>query len=143
MKRTHRFRTIVGGLLAAAVLFGAVTLVALEGKEVVIVRTVDATGQTHDTRTWIAEDQGTIWIEAATPDRPFAQNIVRSAQAEIIRAGAVRRYDASIVPNPDGHARIRALLAQKYGWADCWIGLLQDTSGSVAVRFIEAGHRSS
>jgi hypothetical protein len=26
------------------------------------------------------------------------------------------------------------LLAEKYGWADWWVGLLQDTSQSVAVK---------
>lgn len=39
-----------------------------------------------------------------------------------------------MVPNPDGHARIRRLLAGRYGWADRWIGLLADTSRSIAVR---------
>ena len=38
------------------------------------------------------------------------------------------------VPGDAGHRRIRRLLAEKYGWADTWIGLLTDTSRSVAVR---------
>ena len=134
-----RWRTIVVPVLLLAALFGVVTLIALEGQEVVLVRTVDARGAVHDTRTWIAEDGEGIWIEAATPDRPFAQHIARSAQAEIVRGRQVRRYAAVIADNPAGHQRIRALLAQKYGWADCWIGLLQDTSESVAVRFVEPG----
>lgn len=122
-------------LVAIAALCAVMTLVALEGHEVVIVRTADATGRTHDTRTWIADDAGAIWIEAATPARPFAQHIARDARAEIVRNGTVRQYDATIVANPEGHNRIRALLAKKYGWADWWVGLLQDTSGSIAIRF--------
>jgi hypothetical protein len=133
-------RAIVSTLLLAA-LVGAVTLVALEGQEVVLVRTVDERGAVHDTRAWIVEDGDGIWIEAATPDRPFAKHVARAAQAEIVRGHSVRRYAASIADNPAGHARIRELLAQKYGWADCWIGLLQDTSTSVAVRFVEPGKR--
>jgi hypothetical protein len=41
---------------------------------------------------------------------------------------------AAVVDNPDGHRRIRALLAARYGWADRWIGLLANTSGSLALR---------
>lgn len=123
-------------LMLPFIAFGAITLIALEGQEVVIVRTVDEQGKTHETRTWIADDAGAIWIEAATPARPFAQHITRSGWVEIVRGGGVRAYDASIEPNPTGHLRIRMLLAQKYGWADWWIGLLQDTSRSVAVRCI-------
>ena len=50
------------------------------------------------------------------------------------RGGQVLRFRAITVGNPEGHRRIRELLAEKYGWADCWIGLLQDTSESVALR---------
>jgi hypothetical protein len=41
---------------------------------------------------------------------------------------------ASVASDPEGHARIRRLLAARYGWADRWIGLLADTSHSRAVR---------
>jgi hypothetical protein len=130
--------TLAIALLAAAAVFGVITLIALEGQEVVIVRTQDEHGRTHETRTWIAEDAGAVWIEAASPARPFAQHIVRSARAEIVRAGTTRAYAASIMPNPEGHERIRSLLSRKYGWADWWIGLLQDTSASIAIRLTEA-----
>jgi hypothetical protein len=137
------WRTLVITLILFAAAFGVMTLIALEGQEVVLVRTVDERGQVHDTRTWIAEDPQGIWIEAATPARPFAQHIARSADAEIVRGGAVRRYAARIVANPEGHERIRTLLARKYGWADWWIGLLQDTSASVAIRFVATSdHRT-
>ena len=54
-------------------------------------------------------------------------------------AGQLERVArASIVPNPAGHRRIRDLLAARYGWADCWIGLVADTRRSVAVR-LECG----
>jgi hypothetical protein len=128
------WRRLVVGLILVAVAFGVTTVIALEGQEVVVVRTIDERGQVHDTRTWVAEDAQAIWIEAATPARPFAQDIARTGQAEIVRAGAVRRCAADIVANPEGHQHIRTLLARKYGWADWWIGLLQDTSTSVAVR---------
>jgi len=59
-------------IAAVAVLVaGGVTLVALEGGEVVVLRTQDAAGTPRDTRTWVADDADGTWIEAANPTRPF------------------------------------------------------------------------
>jgi hypothetical protein len=125
--------------LAAAVLgmtmtLGGTTLLALEGKEVVVVRTADASGTARRTRTWIADADGYAWIEAAHPERTFLDDLRAHPEVTLERGGGVRRCDAVVLPNPDGHARIRRLLAAKYGWADEWIGMLTDTSRSVAIR---------
>ncbi len=39
-------------------------------------------------------------------------------------------------PGAAGHRLIRSLLREKYGWADVWVGLIQDTSQSIAVRLL-------
>jgi hypothetical protein len=114
--------------------FAAVTVTALEGNEVVVVHTRGADGTPHTTRTWIAEADGVAWIEAANPERPFLRDLARDPQLELERGANVLRCRAAIVPNPEGHARIRGLLAARYGWADSWIGLIADTRRSVAVR---------
>ena len=130
-----RKAAVIGGVLLAGVLvFGAVTLYALEGHEVVVLRTHAPDGSTRQTRTWVADDDGALWIEAAMPERPFLQDILSRPQVEVERGGTVRRFRPMPVPNPGGHAHIRRLLAERYGWADCWIGLLTDTSRSVEVR---------
>jgi hypothetical protein len=126
---------IIGSvLLGAALGFAAITLYALEGREVVVVRTRAPDGAIRKTRTWVADDDGAAWVEAAAPERPFFQHLLAHPDIELERGGATRPYHAVPVPNPEGHERIRTLLAQKYGWADWWIGLLTDTSRSVAVR---------
>ena len=129
---------IVKRLAAAAAiligLFALITLAALEGQEVVIVHTTDPDGHARSTRTWIADDNGAAWIEAANPEREFYRSIVAQPEIEVERHGVVRRYYAVPLPNPEGHQRIRRLLADKYGAADWWIGLLADTSRSLAVR---------
>lgn len=114
--------------------FGVVTLVALEGREVVLVRTHDADGHARATRTWVADAEGAAWIEAANPERPFLQDVLRTSSLTLERGGAAHACRASVVPNPAGHARIRELLADKYGWADCWVALVADTERSLAVR---------
>jgi hypothetical protein len=121
-------------ILAAIVAFIAVTLVALEGREVVVIRTRDANGTEHATRTWIADADGAVWIEAANPERPFLHDLEREPTLVLDRRGVPLDCHASIVPNPAGHARIRRLLADKYGWADCWIAMVADTERSLAVR---------
>jgi len=127
-------RVILGLLAAAAATFAVVSAAALESNEVVIVRTFDPDGRARDTRTWIADDAGFAWVEAANPERPFLRQIEARPDIELVRAGRTRRCRAEALPNPSGHARIRRMLADRYGWADCWIGMLADTSRSIAVR---------
>lgn len=126
------------GLLLGVVLLlasaGALTMLALEGHEVAVLRTTDDGGEARDTRVWVADDAGAAWVEAANPDRPFFQAIQRRPEITLRRSGLDHPCRATTLPNPEGHQRIRRLLAAKYGWADCWIGLLTDTSQSIAVR---------
>ena len=112
------------------------TVVALEGRDVVLLRTSDGSGTTHETRTWITDDDGAFLIEAANEQRPFLHDVRARPVLDLRRGDDVYHCAATALPNPDGHRRIRRLLAEKYGWADRWIALLTDTSGSVAVRLV-------
>jgi hypothetical protein len=134
-----RWKRVAGVLLLAAVAFAAVTAVALEGVEVVELRTRDGGGGTRVTRVWIADADGASWVEAATPDRPFLRDLQADPRLDVVRGGRVLAMRATPEPGPPGHERIRRLLAEKYGWADAWIGLVADTSSSVAVRLEPAG----
>ena len=122
-------------VLAAGVLgFAAVTLVALEGREVVQLHTITPEGGVRSTRTWVADADGAMWVEAANVQRPFLLDLRAHPDIELVRGGTVLPVRAVAVPGLDAHRKIRSLLAEKYGWADCWIGLLADTSHSEAVR---------
>jgi len=132
-----RRRLLAIGVLGP-VLFGAVTLYALEGREVVVLRTTSGRGVPRETRVWIADEGDHAWIEAATPEREFYRDLLARPEAELIRGGTTARVRAEAVPGPQAHAHLRALLRTKYGMADWWIGLLQDTSRSVAVRIAPA-----
>lgn len=133
-----RPRSILAGLVLLAVGFAAITLTALEGNEVVVLRTRDAAGAPRETRVWVAEQDGALWVEAATPEREFYRDLLSRPEAEVVRGGAPVRVRAQAEPGAAGHERIRGLLAAKYGWADHWVGLLQDTSRSIAVRLTPA-----
>ena len=126
---------LVGGAVGiAALLFGAITWFALEGRDVVVLRTRGADGVAKETRTWIADEDGVAFVESAHGERPFFQHLIVNPEIEVVRSGNIVRYRAAPVSNPEGHAHIRRLLAEKYGWADRWVALLQDTSQSIEVR---------
>lgn len=118
----------------ALLAFGVVTLIALEGREVVVVETTDSDGAARRTRTWVADENGSAWIEAANPERAFLADLRRTPRLVLERDGVRRSCTAEVAPNPDGHDHIRRLLAERYGWADCWIALLADTHASLAIR---------
>lgn len=135
-----RVRTLGSLALGIVASFVAITLWALEGREVVVLRTFDAHGDARQTRTWIADDGGSVLVEAATAGRPFLRDIQVRPGIELQRGGKTVRCHATPLANPGGHQRIRRLLRQKYGWADRWIALLTDTSESVAIQ-LECGAR--
>jgi hypothetical protein len=136
-----RVRRALGAAAIAAVAFAAVTLLAVEGVEVVQLRTTAPDGRVRTTRTWVADAGGAMWIESATPERPFLQDVLARPDVELVRGGRVLGLRATVVPGDDGHRTIRDLLRAKYGWADRWVGLLTDTSRSVAVR-LDPAHQS-
>jgi hypothetical protein len=125
---------ILVALLALAALFGAVTWIALEGNEVAVLRTRTPSGSFDETRVWVADADGAALIEAATPERAWYQSLRMHPEVELLRDGAPLRYRALPEPGPEGRERIRTLLREKYGWADWWVSMLQDTSDSVLVR---------
>ena len=126
-------RRVALALALAAALFAATTWLALEGRDVAVLRTGPADAP-RETRVWVAEADGVRWLEAATPERAWYLDVLAEPSVSLAHRGASARYRAIPEPGPVGHRRIRALLRAKYGWADRFVGLLQDTTRSVAVR---------
>lgn len=118
-----------------ALLFGLVTFIALEGQEVARLKTRRDDGTWRTTHVWVAREDGTLWIEAATPDRSWYRELLARPRVEIELGGKSRAFRARPLPGDAGHRRIRSMLREKYGVADVWVGLLQDTSQSIAVAF--------
>jgi hypothetical protein len=129
-----RPRNLVLAGLGLLLAFGATTLVALEGKDVAVLHTRDDTGGARRTRVWIAAGDGALWVESATPERDFYRDLLLRPEIDVEHDGRAQRMIARPEPGAAGHERIRAMLRDKYGWADCWVAMLQDTSRSIAVR---------
>jgi hypothetical protein len=130
------FKQVAAILLALALVFGAVTWVALEASGVAVLETRAPDGGTRRTRVWFAEHDGAIWLEAATPEREWLRDAQRSPSVALQRGAEVESFEARPLTEVGSHETIRKLLRAKYGWRDAWVGLLQDTSRSVAVRLV-------
>jgi hypothetical protein len=100
--RMTRLRLALGILFGMTSLLAGVTFVALEGREVALLRTVDEHGNTRNTRVWVADEDGYVWVEAANRSRPFLRDVHAIAEVELRRGGTLRRCQAVVVPNPEG-----------------------------------------
>ena len=133
--RARLRRRAAFALAALVVCFAAVTWYALEGKDAVVLRTQRPDGSIQETHVWVAGDAERPAIESATAERSWYRNLLANPDVELRRRdGTLRRHRAVPEPGEAGHREIRALLRAKYGWADVWVGWLQDTSQSILVR---------
>lgn len=131
-------KRVLAALAVGVALFGLVTWLALEGRDVAVLHTRAPDGSERTTRVWVAEADGALWIEAATPERPWYRDLQAQSELTLQWRGRSERRRAVPEPGAAGHRRVRAWLRAKYGWADAWVGLLQDTSRSIAVRLERA-----
>lgn len=122
--------TVFVALAALAALWYAT--VELSG-EVVDLKTFDAEGLGYDTRLWIVEDAGALWLRAGAPDMGWLERIRARPEVTLDRPGwDTTRYRA--VPVPERTPAIHARMEEKYGWADELVGLLGNRDEAVAVR---------
>jgi hypothetical protein len=124
-------------LLAVAVLgvaFVAITGWALEAGGVAVIETRAADGSTQATHVWFAAPDGELWLEAGSPENPWFADVRRDPRLSFRAEGRAGEYLGTPFQDPAACARIRALLREKYGWRDRWVGLFVDSSQSLAVR---------
>ena len=56
-----------GAVVGLFLLLGLAQLLASESGEVLVLETLDAEGQRHETRIWVVDDAGAVWVRGA-PD---------------------------------------------------------------------------
>jgi len=128
---TSTRRPIVRGVLLAAgtglavfVAFAASIYVAGEQTEVVVLRTFDADGRPYDTKLWVVDDGGSSWVRVARPERRWLARLEAIPGVELTRHGATHSYRATPVRDAATRARVDQLMAEKYGRADWWYGVV-------------------
>lgn len=128
-----RFVSIVGLLAVLVVGYAAAHLALIEaGREVVVLRTRDAQGSSHETRLWVVDDAGRAWV-LGDPDSSWMRRLREHPAVELERAGHARAYRAE--PVPGARERILALMREKYGHADRWVRFITDPGNALPVRF--------
>jgi hypothetical protein len=132
-------RTAILSLVFVLAAFGWGTWLALEVSGVAVLETRTADGSSRSTHVWFAEPDGELWVEAGTPENAWYVDVQRDPLISFSSDERSGEYVVEQVQDPGAHEKIRALLREKYGMRDWWIGLLFDTSRSVAVRLELAG----
>ena len=126
---------VVAALVAG---FSATTWWALESGGVAVIETRTPDGTVRSTRVWYAEPNKELWLEAGSPENAWFQDVQRNPILTFNTNERSTRYVARSVGDPSGHTRIRSLIREKYGLRDRWVGLIVDTSRSVAVQLLPA-----
>ena len=131
MKRIAIALGIVVSLVAA---LGISQLVASESGEVVVLTTKDAAGNKVQTRVWIVEHDGGVWLRSGQPGSGWHQRIESNPEVDVERGEVSVAYRAE--PTPDLRDAINGLMRTKYGWADWYIDALFGVSDAVPIQLV-------
>ncbi len=126
--------------IAAALVVGFIALgwLALEAGGVAIVETRAEDGSTRATHVWFVEPDGELWLEAGLPENSWFADLGRDPRLHLRADGREGDYEAERRDDAESRARVRALLAEKYGLRDRFVGYFVDQSRSLVVRLVPA-----
>ena len=127
MKTLVRLLILVPVALLAAV-FAAMNL----GAEVVVLTTTDAEGRRFETPLWILAEEGALWIRAERPSSDWLARLRAQPLVEIERGGDRTRYRA--LPAPESRGHVNELMAERYGWVEELLALLQNRDTAIPIR---------
>jgi hypothetical protein len=124
----------IGGIvLLLLVTFLGLQWFASERVEVVVLQTRDASGALEETRLWVVDHDGALWIRAGGVESGWYQRVAAQPMIELTRAETHRVYQAAAVP--EQRAAINALMRAKYGWGDRFISwMIGGRDDAVPVR---------
>ena len=128
---------VAGGLVGFVSVLAAAVWIASESGEVVVLTTRDADLKPHQTRLWVVDHDGHAWLRAGGDVQSWYRRLVERPGVEVERGGTTSSFTA--VPAPASRDLVNALMLDKYGWADQWIGLLFGRDGAVPIRLDPPG----
>ena len=129
-----RFVRILAGIAGVLLLLVCGYFVMAESGEVVVLETRDAAG-VHETRLWVVDDGGSVWLRTGDPNSPWLSRLRANPDVAVTRAGERREYRAVPVDDAATRDRINALTLEKYGAAEKILrAVMMDTSGVTPIR---------
>ena len=131
----------VAAVLAIALAGGAaITYLALELGEVVIVETVNSDGtRLRQTHIWYVHQPDGLYLEAGHPDNPWVRDLEQMQTLTLSGEGISGEYVFEQHESAADHQRVREMMRRKYGWRDSWIGVVFDTTQSQLIELEPAG----
>ena len=118
------------GIRVVVVLFGVVValfvvgMIGAESREVIVLHTTGADGASHTTRLWIVDDADGAWLRAGHDGSSWFRDLEARPDVEVERGGETLAVRAVPSRDPADRARINALTATKYGWAESLYGMV-------------------
>ena len=126
----------IGAVVGLALLLGLAQLAASESGEVLVLETLDLERQPHETRIWVVEDAGAVWVRGG-PGSGWMQRLLESPEVRAERAGHRAAFRAVPDRDPATRDRVNALMREKYGFADLFIAVTlgdSDREGALPIR---------
>jgi hypothetical protein len=127
-------KRVLIGIATLIAAFVATTWWVLESGGVAVVETRMPAGGVRSTHIWYVEPDGELWVEAGTPQNGWYLDAQVVPELHFRAEGRSVRCTARPIEDPGAHDRLRTLLREKYGFRDAWVGVLVDTSRSIALR---------
>ena len=123
---------LLGALFIVVLVGFGVEQYAAESGEVVVLTTQDADGNPMETRLWIVDHDGFQYLRAGAEGSGWYQRLVADTEIEVVRNGDGAVYIA--VPDSAMTETVNLLMADKYGWADSYIGTIFPRDDAIAIR---------
>lgn len=123
---------IVAALVGLVLALFVLQLVASESGEVVVLTTLDAAAEPHETRLWVVDHEGRAWLRAGAEVQAWYQRLLERPEVSVERDGESADYRAVAVV--EARPEINRLMREKYAWADRFIGFLFGRDDAVPIR---------
>ena len=125
---------IVLGLLI--IVFGTQMLFSELGSEIVELHTLDDTGQSHTTRLWIVNHEGTPYVRAGMASSGWLLRALSNNSVEMTRHGVTGSY--TFEHREQMRDTVNQLLLEKYTWGFRYISFtMQNADSAIPVALIE------
>jgi hypothetical protein len=126
---------VLAGILALLLLCGVALYAASESGEIVVLQTRDAaTGGVHETRLWVVDHEGSLWLRAGDPSNSWYRRLEAHPDVTVMRGS--ESFAMRAVPAPEARDTINDLMNQKYGFADSLICFFLPRDKKVPVRLL-------
>lgn len=120
---------LVGVVALVAVAYASIFPIAEFFTEVVVLRTYDSDGATHETRLTVIDREGTAWVRGR-PYRGWFRRVAANPRAELYREGVWQPVLGVVSRDPADAASFDQVMFETYGLAYRYVDLIARVSST-------------